>query len=124
MILKKQHKRLFQYLCISEVQTYSTLFLRKNKNSLWKNIKKNTLPNPHFHTKSDNLVSLTQVGLRSADQILEYNGVDLRQATAEQAAYELAKPAEKVSILVQYNPESKCFVIRYVSRISASITAV
>ena len=48
-----------------------------------------------------------QIGLRSADQILEYNGVDLRQATAEQAAYELAKPAEKVSILVQYNPESK-----------------
>lgn len=124
MILKKQHKRLFQCFCISEVQTYSKLFLRKNKNSLWKNIKKNTLPNPHFHTKSDNLVSLTQVGLRSADQILEYNGVDLRQATAEQAAYELAKPAEKVSILVQYNPESKCFVIRYVSRISASNTAV
>ena len=28
-------------------------------------------------------------------------------ATAEQAAYELAKPAEKVSILVQYNPESE-----------------
>ncbi len=48
-----------------------------------------------------------QVGLRSADQILEYNGVDLRQATAEQAAYELAKPAEKVTILVQYNPERK-----------------
>ena len=45
--------------------------------------------------------------MRSADQILEYNGVDLRQATAEQAAYELAKPAEKVYILVQYNPESK-----------------
>ena len=47
------------------------------------------------------------VGLRCADQILEYNGIDLRQATAEQAAYELAKPAEKVPILVQYNPESK-----------------
>lgn len=46
-------------------------------------------------------------GLRSADQILEYNAVDLRSATAEQAAYELAKPAEKVSILVQYNPDSK-----------------
>lgn len=52
-----------------------------------------------------------QIGLRSADQILEYNGIDLRQATAEQAAYELAKPAEKVSILVQYNPESKGFNI-------------
>jgi len=43
--------------------------------------------------------------LRGADQILEYNGIDLRQATAEQAAYELAKPAEKVTLLVQYNPE-------------------
>ena len=47
--------------------------------------------------------------LRGADQILEYNGIDLRQATAEQAAYELAKPAEKVTLLVQYNPESKYF---------------
>lgn len=47
-----------------------------------------------------------QSGLRErADQILEYNGVDLRHATAEQAAYELAKPAENVSILVQYSPE-------------------
>eukprot|EP00094_Tigriopus_californicus_P004987 TCALIF_04803-PA protein Name:"Similar to DLG5 Disks large homolog 5 (Homo sapiens)" AED:0.14 eAED:0.14 QI:159/0.90/0.87/0.96/0.90/0.93/32/0/2037 len=45
------------------------------------------------------------VGLRSAEQILEYNGVNLRQATAEQAAYELAKPAEKVSLFVQYNPD-------------------
>jgi len=45
------------------------------------------------------------VGLRSADQILEYNGTDLRQATAEQAAYELAKPAENVSVLIQYNME-------------------
>ena len=47
--------------------------------------------------------------LRGADQILEYNGIDLRQATAEQAAYELAKPAEKVTLLVQYNPESMYF---------------
>ena len=38
-------------------------------------------------------------------QILEYNGTDLRAATAEQAAYELAKPADKVSILAQYNPD-------------------
>lgn len=36
-------------------------------------------------------------GLRTGDQILEYNNVDLRRATAEQAALELAKPAEKVS---------------------------
>ncbi|CAH2230037.1 jg20247 [Pararge aegeria aegeria] len=34
-------------------------------------------------------------GLRTGDQILEYNNVDLRRATAEQAALELAKPADK-----------------------------
>ena len=49
-----------------------------------------------------------QVGLRCADQILEYNGTNLRFAPAEHAAYELAKPkppAETVAILVQYNPD-------------------
>ena len=46
-----------------------------------------------------------QTGLRCADQILEYNGTDLKNATAEQAAYELAKPAENVSILVQFTPD-------------------
>merc|ERR1712051_937805 len=51
--------------------------------------------------------------LRGADQILEYNGIALRQATAEQAAYELAKPAEKVTLLVQYNPESKYFLAKF-----------
>ena len=39
-------------------------------------------------------------------QVLEYNGVDLRTASAEQAAYELAQPVEhNVAILVKYNPE-------------------
>ncbi|XP_072165005.1 disks large homolog 5-like [Diadema setosum] len=42
-------------------------------------------------------------GLRVGDQILEYNGVNLRNATAEQATMELQKPAEEISILVQYN---------------------
>ncbi|XP_046989879.1 disks large homolog 5 [Schistocerca americana] len=42
-------------------------------------------------------------GLRTGDQILEYNGTDLQHATAEEAAYELAKPADKVTILAQYN---------------------
>ena len=37
----------------------------------------------------------------------------MRQSTAEQAAYELAKPAEKVTILVQYNLESKWFLDRF-----------
>ena len=45
------------------------------------------------------------VGLQKGDQILEYNGTDLTNATAEQAAYELAKPVENVSILVQFNPD-------------------
>ncbi|XP_042204892.1 disks large homolog 5-like isoform X3 [Homarus americanus] len=44
-----------------------------------------------------------KAGLRPGDHILEYNGVDLRHATAEQAAFELAKPADKVTMLVQYN---------------------
>ncbi|XP_059475211.1 disks large homolog 5 [Neocloeon triangulifer] len=42
-------------------------------------------------------------GLRMGDQILEYNGSDLRHATAEEAAYELAKPADKVTVLTQFN---------------------
>ncbi|XP_050299121.1 disks large homolog 5 [Anthonomus grandis grandis] len=41
-------------------------------------------------------------GLRTGDQILEYNGSDLRSATAEEAAYELAKPADKVTVLAHY----------------------
>nr|CAI5853686.1 unnamed protein product [Callosobruchus analis] len=41
-------------------------------------------------------------GLRTGDQILEYNGTDLRTATAEEAAYELAKPADKVTVLAHF----------------------
>ncbi|XP_018325504.1 disks large homolog 5 [Agrilus planipennis] len=41
-------------------------------------------------------------GLRTGDQILEYNGSDLRHATAEEAAYELAKTADKVTVLAHY----------------------
>lgn len=40
-------------------------------------------------------------------QILEYNGTDLRRVTAEHAANEISKPAEKVTIVVQYNLKSK-----------------
>ncbi|GLV34490.1 Discs large 5 [Carabus blaptoides fortunei] len=40
--------------------------------------------------------------MRTGDQILEYNGADLRHATAEEAAYELAKPADKVTVLAHY----------------------
>jgi len=44
-------------------------------------------------------------GLFAGDRILEYNGIDLRQATAEQAALELARPVDKVTLVAQYMPE-------------------
>lgn len=50
-------------------------------------------------------------GLRTGDQILEYNGSDLRNATAEEAAYELAKPADKVTVLSHYRIESNASFI-------------
>jgi len=50
---------------------------------------------------------------RTGDQILEYNGTDLRQATAEEAAFELAKPLDKVGILVQYNIQSEWFLLLF-----------
>jgi hypothetical protein len=43
--------------------------------------------------------------LRCGDRILEFNGVNLRDSTAEQAAYELAKPTEKVTLIVQHDME-------------------
>lgn len=46
-------------------------------------------------------------GMRKGDQILEYNGADLRRVTAEQAANEISKPVEKVTIVVQHNLKSK-----------------
>lgn len=50
-------------------------------------------------------------GLRTGDQILEYNGADLRHATAEEAAYELAKPADKVTVLAHCRLDSKPLVV-------------
>lgn len=46
-------------------------------------------------------------GLRVGDQILEFNGTDLRRSTAEHAALEIAKPAENVAVLILYNMQSK-----------------
>lgn len=42
-------------------------------------------------------------GMKKGDQILEYNGVDLRRVTAETAATEISKPSDKVIVLVQHN---------------------
>lgn len=46
-------------------------------------------------------------GLKKGDQILEYNGVDLRRVTAESAATEISKPADNVTVLVQHNMTSE-----------------
>lgn len=46
-------------------------------------------------------------GIRVGDQILEFNKIDLRVATAEQAYLEIAKPTDKVSVVVQHNIQSK-----------------
>lgn len=45
-------------------------------------------------------------GMRKGDQILEYNGADLKRVTAEHAANEISKPADKVTVLVQHNLKS------------------
>lgn len=51
-----------------------------------------------------------KAGMKVGDQILEFNGSDLKRATAEHAAYELAKPADdKVKVIVQFNFKSKSF---------------
>lgn len=46
-------------------------------------------------------------GMKKGDQILEYNGVDLRNVTAECAATEISKPCDKVLVVVQHNIKSK-----------------
>ncbi|GBN69421.1 Disks large 5, partial [Araneus ventricosus] len=57
------------------------------------------------HSQQEDSPAQGPNGLRTGDQILEYNGVDLRHATAEEAAYELAKPADTVKILALHNYE-------------------
>ena len=51
-----------------------------------------------------------RAGIRVGDQILEFNGIDLRLATAEQAYLEIAKPADKVTVVVQHNMQSEYIV--------------
>ena len=51
-----------------------------------------------------------RAGVRKGDQILEYNGVDLRCVTAEQAANEISKLTDTVTMLVQNKLKSMFFV--------------
>lgn len=46
-------------------------------------------------------------GMREGDQIIEYNGADLRRVTAEQAANEISRPAEKVLLVVLHDMKSE-----------------
>lgn len=47
-----------------------------------------------------------KAGMRVGDQIIEFNGSDLRRTIAEYAAYELAKPAHgKITVVVHNNME-------------------
>ncbi len=48
---------------------------------------------------------IVQAGLRSGDRVLEFNGVDLRQATAETAAHQLGRTLENVTLKVQFDLE-------------------
>ena len=49
--------------------------------------------------------SHSQAGLRCGDRLLEFNGSNLREATAEQAAYELAKATDKITVVIQHDME-------------------
>lgn len=48
-------------------------------------------------------------GIRKGDLILEYNGVDLSGVTAEQAANEISKLTDTVTMLVQNKLQSKLY---------------
>ena len=52
-------------------------------------------------------------GLRCGDQLLEFNGANLRTATAEKAHLEISKPTDtRVTILAQYNINSEYNVLQ------------
>lgn len=53
-----------------------------------------------------------RAGVRKGDQILEYNGVDLRSVTAEQAANEISKLTDTVTMMVQNKLKSKLIYLR------------
>lgn len=50
---------------------------------------------------------IEQVGLCVGDQLLEVCGINLRSATKQSASTVLSQCGTSVTMLVQYNPESK-----------------
>ncbi|XP_022100420.1 disks large homolog 5-like isoform X2 [Acanthaster planci] len=79
------------------------VFLEKSSNSLGVGVFGGNAVGIFVYEVQPDGVAAKPNGLQVGDHILEFNGVDLRGATAEQAAMELQKPTEKVSILAQYN---------------------
>lgn len=67
----------------------------------------------YVHSVGSNSLAYN-AGLRTGDRILEYNNTDLRHATAEEAAFELAKPADTVKVLVQNELDSRCYVLIFI----------
>jgi discs large protein 5 len=57
------------------------------------------------HSVTPGSVATGPKGLCCGEQILEYNGVNMRTLVLEKAMYELCKPVQNVSIVAQYCPE-------------------
>lgn len=51
-----------------------------------------------------------QVGLQTGDQLLEVCGINMRNATYDLAANVLRQCGNSITMLVQYSPDSKCFL--------------
>uniref|UniRef100_A0A3Q2UP41 Discs, large homolog 5a (Drosophila) n=1 Tax=Fundulus heteroclitus TaxID=8078 RepID=A0A3Q2UP41_FUNHE len=45
-----------------------------------------------------------QAGLEYGDQLLEFNGINLRNATEQQARFIIGPPCDTITIMAQYNP--------------------
>lgn len=54
-------------------------------------------------------------GIRKGDLILEYNGVDLSGVTAEQAANEISKLTDTVTMLVQNKLQSEWYFYHFLN---------
>ncbi|CAH1793992.1 unnamed protein product [Owenia fusiformis] len=80
------------------------VFLKKTSTTLGIGLIGGNLTGIFVHEVHKDSIASGHNGLRCGDQILEFNGNDIRNASAEQAAIEICKPSQTVSILAQYNP--------------------
>lgn len=110
--------KLFKYLPVSFLALrFVTLHMDKSKNLGIKLFGGNKV-GIYVHDVAPGSPS-DHAGIRKGDLILEYNGVDLSGVTAEQAANEISKLTDTVTMLVQNKlqseweskPSQKCFYI-------------